>query len=202
MHSVTLQLSVASLWHPKLTSSLFLSLVSFLSPSPSSIIPPTQLLSSLPPLLSRAKPVAPWLHVPFKQRPSGEHVWALRRTSRPTGLKENTKQCPSVSLSTPHHHHPEDPLIADKSNESGCPPRPWQRVWSLKCSHSPSPLCHKGLRVINNTNESDVDVFSLLVLLSLSIGHWYGQTIQCDLSTGEKKMRNILQAMWMKAQSA
>ena len=71
MHPVTPLLPVSYLWLPKLPSSLFHSLLPFSLPlsSPSSIIPPTQAVSSLPPLWAEPSQASgpPWLHIPFKQ---------------------------------------------------------------------------------------------------------------------------------------
>lgn len=171
MHPVTPLLSVLYLWHPILPSLLSLCpFVSLLSPAPC-LPPPSYHPHNCSVHSLHCEPSqtsGPLTLHTLQAAPSGEHVWAVRRTSRRTELKENTKQCPSVSLSTPtttSHHHPEDPLIADKSNESGYPLRPWQKVWSLKCSHSSSPLCQKSLCAINKTNEVDVNVFNLLLLL-------------------------------------
>lgn len=48
----------------------------------------------------------------------------------------------SFCLSTPTLREKGGTLWAGKSNESGCPLRPWQKVWSLKCSlHGQEPLC-------------------------------------------------------------
>lgn len=66
------------------------------------------------------------------------------------------------------YHQREGPLITHKSNESGCPQTPWQKIWSLKCPHSPSPLCQKSLHVIYNANEADFGVFNFFRCFSAS----------------------------------
>ncbi len=121
MHPVTALLLAAPYpWHPKLPQS---------SLPPLSLPPPMyhpHNCSFTPSAVGPAKPVAPLTSHTLQTTPSGEHVRPRRRTSRRTELKENTKQCLSVSLSastpTPKHQ-PEDPLVKDKSNESVCPLR-------------------------------------------------------------------------------
>lgn len=106
---------------------------------------------------------------------------------KPPDRTEGEHQTVSVCVSV-DPHHPEEPLIADKSNESGCPLRPLDMVWSL-CFHSSSPLCQKSLCVINNTNEAVVNVYNLLVLCFIQV-IVMGRRPKCDLSTEQNNNNN------------
>lgn len=139
MHGATSLLPQPYLW-PLCPHPPFLFHGSFrtfsLPPLRSSWQPPTQMLGWLPPLSSQPRSLLTSGSLQTVQNMS--ELWDTQE------LKQNTEQGLSVSLSV-HPHNPGAPLWADKSNESGCLLRPWQKVWSLKCSHSQCVPCRELL---------------------------------------------------------
>lgn len=169
MHPVTPLLPLSYLWLPKLPSSLFPFLASFLSPSQLSLFHHTThtIGQFTPSTMSQANPVAPL----DSTYPSNSAEWEKClscETYTPMDRTEGEYQTVTVCVSVqphPHQHHlpppSGGPSHADKSNESGCTLRQWQKVWSLKCSHSLTSFCQESLCVINNTNEAYFTVFNL-----------------------------------------